>query len=97
MAFAPLSEVDKKNVHGCFYHFNGNHFEFSNCSDMPKGWEQFDKKIYVGDGNQTRYAQLLKTVAYVVVDEDENGSPVVEKWYIKGHRQYELSSSNSIE
>jgi hypothetical protein len=31
---------------------------------------------------------VKKTVAYVCVDEDEFGLPVVEKWHIKRHRQY---------
>jgi hypothetical protein len=30
----------------------------------------------------------LKTGAYVVVDEDEYGLPVVEKWNIKQHQQF---------
>lgn len=45
--------------------------------------------IYVGDGSvETRLAKVLKTVAYVVVDEDADGQPVVEKWAIKQHRAY---------
>ena len=31
-----------------------------------------------------RYAKVLKTVAYIVTDENEYGDPVVEKWEIKG-------------
>ena len=30
----------------------------------------------------------MKTRAYIVTDEDEYGKPVVEKWYIKNHRDY---------
>ena len=39
-----------------------------------------------------RYARVLKTRLYVVVDEDENG-PVEEKWYMKPntHRYYAKS------
>lgn len=45
--------------------------------------------IYVGGttGPGTRLAKVLKTVVFVVVDEDENG-PVVQKWPIKQHRIY---------
>ena len=37
-----------------------------------------DFEIDVLDG--VRYAKILKTVAYVAVDEDEVGKPVLEKW-----------------
>ena len=43
--------------------------------------EQFPHEVFVGC-DQSRYARVLKTVAYVVVDEDENG-PVIEKWNIR--------------
>jgi hypothetical protein len=29
-----------------------------------------------------------KTVAYVVIDEAADGSPVVEKWKLRGHRVF---------
>lgn len=35
-----------------------------------------------------RYALVKKTVAYIVVDEDDSGRAVIEKWSIKGHRFY---------
>ncbi len=49
--------------------------------------------IFVGpEGDQTRWALVKKTVAYVVVDEDvdANGRAwfKIEKWNIKGHREY---------
>jgi len=31
---------------------------------------------------------VLKTVAYVVVDEDFDGNPIVEKWHIKDYEKY---------
>jgi hypothetical protein len=34
------------------------------------------------------YALVKKTVAYIVVDEDDTGRAVIEKWRIKGHRVY---------
>lgn len=37
--------------------------------------------IDVLDG--TRFARVLKTVAYIIVDEENDGTPVVEKWSIK--------------
>jgi len=38
-----------------------------------------------------RYAKVLKTVAWIAVDEDDNGEPVYEKWDIKQHRFYDTS------
>jgi hypothetical protein len=33
---------------------------------------------------------VKKTVAVIVVDEDEFGLPVTEKWQLKKHREYAL-------
>ena len=48
--------------------------------------------VYVNDaeghGSGYRYAKVLKTVAYIVVDEDEYGKPVVEKWKLKENIKY---------
>jgi hypothetical protein len=35
-----------------------------------------------------RYALVKKTVVYIVVDEADDGQPVVQKWSIKAHRIY---------
>ena len=77
---------------GCFDEKEyGNPFEYSN-NDDPYSWcEDFPHKIWVGDvvnGNGYRYGIVKKTVAYVSVDEDEYGQPVIEKWHIKRHRKY---------
>jgi hypothetical protein len=40
------------------------------------------------NGQGYRYGIVKKTVAYVSVDEDEFGLPVIEKWNIKRHRTY---------
>lgn len=45
--------------------------------------------VYVGDG--FRYAKVLKTVAWVAVDEQPDGSPVFEKWHLHRHRYYDTS------
>lgn len=51
---------------------------------------EFPHIIYVGpNGEETRLAKVLKTVAYVVTDEDANGNPVIEKWQIKHHKIYD--------
>lgn len=58
----------------------GKYFEFSNT---PSDWGRTigaTHQVYVLDG--LRDAKILKTVAYVAVDEDDNG-PVWEKWQIR--------------
>jgi len=51
-------------------------------------WPDFPHLVYVGPHNQTRYARVLKTVAYIVVDEGEAGEPITEKWDIRSAHQY---------
>lgn len=40
-------------------------------------------EIDVGDG--LRFGEVKKTVAYISVDENADGSPVVEKWALRAH------------
>lgn len=68
----------------------GHVFEFSVNTDSMVLCEDFIHKIWVGDGY--RYGTVKKTVAYVCVDEDQFGLPVVEKWEIKNHKLYEVSA-----
>ena len=69
-----------------------NLFEFStNHEEMTDEWD-FPHLIWVshnavGQWN-ARYGKVLKTVAYIAIDEDEYGNPVVEKWDIKKYRKY---------
>ena len=69
-----------------------NLFEFStNHEEMTDEWD-FPHLIWVshnavGQWNY-RYGKVLKTVAYIAIDEDEYGNPVVEKWDIKKYRKY---------
>ena len=37
---------------------------------------------------KNRAAKILKTVAYIVVDEDDTGKYIVEKWKIKQHKTF---------
>jgi len=70
----------------------GNPFEYSHNDDQTPWTDmKFNHKVWVGDmcnGYGFRYANVKKTVAYIAVDEDENG-PVLEKWYIKNNRLYQ--------
>ena len=70
----------------------GNYFEFSINEDHMAADENggFTHKVWVGDtiGSPYRYAVVMKTVAYIAVDEDDEGLPVVEKWYLKSCKEY---------
>lgn len=86
MAFA----ASNMRVTGCFIHKETSRpFEFVNALDVFQvitagKIHSFPQLVYVGpNGDQTRFARVLKTVAYVVVDETDDGKLVVEKWPIK--------------
>ena len=68
----------------------GNYFEYS-INDEPVMVE-WPHKVWVGGGQINdsgyRYAMVKKTVAYIVVDENDYGEAVVEKWNIKSNREY---------
>ena len=50
--------------------------------------ENLPHLVFVGpEGDEVRMARVLKTVAYVAIDEDSRGL-VIQKWQIKGHRLY---------
>lgn len=79
------TDIDYRTICGLFKEKDcGNYFEYrkseGNFAGMPH-------EIFVGDGstngNQIRYGRVLKTVVYIVVDEDEYGAPVIEKWKVK--------------
>ena len=75
----------------------GNYFEFS-VNDEPMTahlGEDMPHKVWVGGGGVCgmtgwRFANVRKTVATIVVDEDEFGLPVMEKWYIRNHKEYRV-------
>ena len=71
----------------------GRVFEYSvNDTGSEAPWD-FPHRVWVGgvvNDQGWRYATVKKTVAYVVVDEDEHGDPVIEKWQIRGHKEYAL-------
>tara|TARA_B110000503_G_scaffold14278_1_gene19486 strand:- start:2376 stop:2669 length:294 start_codon:yes stop_codon:yes gene_type:complete len=96
MAFAPDSvgfTYGDSSILGCFYEKDSDHlFEYSaNKEEMTDEWE-FPHLIWVSHNavgmNNYRYGIVKKTVAYVAVDEDEFGLPVLEKWNLKMSRVY---------
>jgi len=70
----------------------GNYFEYSINEDHMAADENggFTHKVWVGDtiGSPYRYAVVMKTRAYIAVDEDDEGLPVVEKWLLKSNKEY---------
>ena len=69
----------------------GNYFEYSLNDDDFDFCKDFAHKVWVGglvNDQGYRYANVKKTVAYICVDEDEYGQPVIEKWNIKQNVEY---------
>ena len=66
---------------------NDTYFDFSVPLHEPVFGPEFDVIVWVNGGSY-RWAKVLKTVAYIVVDENPDGSPVVEKWKIKQYKKY---------
>ena len=76
---------------GCFCEREaGNSFEYSLNTDSAVFCEDFPHIIWVGDsiGSPYRYGIVKKTVAYVAVDEDEFGLPVLERWDLSKNTTY---------
>ena len=74
----------------------GNNFEYSlneEQDDYSKSIaENYPHKVWVGSGqiggdSGWRYANVKKTVAWVIVDEDAFG-PVLERWFLKKKTEY---------
>lgn len=102
MAFAPGStyfNTGDGSIQGCFIEKDrGNIFEYSMNPDFDMFNDpttgraiEYPHLVWVRDSSNGidcgyRKALVRKTVAYVVVDEDENG-PVIEKWYFKSRRR----------
>lgn len=87
MSFAPLYNEFKDNiVKGQFREkVFGKVFQFGDTELSP--FEGFTQLICVADYSY-RYCNIKKTVAYIVVDEDDYGNPIVQKWNIKSHTLY---------
>lgn len=89
MSYAPLNT----KVLGSFREkeFN-NLFEYSEAetpleTHIGSEFMIFPHRIYVGPIAESRFAKVLKTVAYVVVDEGQE-SYVIEKWNLRQHKVF---------
>ena len=68
----------------------GNYFTYRKTDNLWAIEQGFMHEIDVGNGG-VRFARVLKTVAYVCVDEDAEGKAVFEIWRIKKHNRYNQS------
>jgi hypothetical protein len=85
MAHLDFRHADYASLVGNFRHAEtGVYFDYHHKPNWPIDGYPFG--IVMCDGS-TRTAKILKTVAYVAIDEDENGLPVFEKWPLKDHKQ----------
>lgn len=85
MAFSPIGT---QNIRGLFVEKDhGRYFEYQ---DNPNPESPYPHQIFVGSGGfdtEIRLALIKKTVAYIVVDETDQGF-ITEKWSIKNHSKY---------
>jgi hypothetical protein len=77
------------NQLGCFYH-NETNVQFAYYANTDHSWSDLPHIIPMRDGS-VRFARILKTVAHVVVDENEHGGPVIERWPLKRHYEFHAS------
>ena len=90
---------------------NGHLFEYSENRD-EEGWgaehkTELPHKIWVTTplfskqghclDSGFRYGRVLKTVAYLAYDEDENGNHIYEKWNLKQRTHFEYNRSRVAE
>ncbi len=102
MSFAPSStyfDTGDGSIIGMFVERDtGNFFEFSENRDESNEFADYPHKIWVttpreGLDSGFRYGIVLKTRLYIVVDEDADGNPVTEKWFLKERNLYERLES----
>lgn len=94
MSYAPHTNTEVANgqnlpmLLGTFGVKGGASFEYAiRPADGSDFAEDGMHIVYVQDGY--RYARVLKTVAHVAIDENEDGSPVWEKWELSYNREYD--------
>ena len=95
MSHAPTSTYFQPHgdgtIQGCFTHKDhGTFFEFSTATPGESDWAgaEYTSKVWVRGGDSWLLAKVLKTVAYVVVDENAAGKPIIERWATKKFLRY---------
>lgn len=89
-----MLNLTKNPIAGTFTHAEtGKHFTYVPTTDEWALSMGLLDTIDVLDG--VRFAKVLKTVAYVAVDEAEDGSVVFEKWPLRSHTTWaEVAAAN---
>lgn len=89
MAFAPYHECVAKRVKGCFNNAEfGTFFEYGTpAAGEFVPFPGYETKVWMRH-EMFRWAKVVATRAYVVVEEAANGAPVVEKWVTRNHKHY---------
>jgi hypothetical protein len=65
----------------------GNYFTYRKTDNPWAIQNNLMHEVDVGDGG-VRFANVLKTVAHVCIDEDSEGKAVLDTWKIKKHILY---------
>ena len=100
MSHAPISTYFPPSgdgtIQGCFTHKEfGIFFEFSTATPTEFAWAgpEYNMKVWLLGGTDWRLAKVLKTVAYVLVNQDAQDKLVVERWPIKRFELYPRPSA----
>ena len=69
-----------------------NFFEYAAHNNFIEDtvYPDFQCRVFVDNEGSWRYAKILKKTAYIIVDINDCGEPVIEKWQIKNHRRYNI-------
>ncbi len=96
MAFIPMKLEGTVEQTGSFIERTSDNLFFISPNDLDDTHSRrmeslgYEQRVWVTENpindSGWRYARVLKTVAYIVTDENEYGDPVVEKWNIRGLR-----------
>jgi hypothetical protein len=94
MAFMPMKLEGTVEQTGSFIERTYDNLFFISLNDLDDTHSRrmaslgYGQRVWVSSNpindSGWRYARVLKTVAYIVTDENEYGDPVVEKWNIRG-------------
>jgi len=80
----------------------GNYFEYSEntCPDFTGERNHYPHIVWVGGEGVCgmrgyRYANVKKTVCYIITDEDDSG-PILERWFLKKNTAYQKEFNKEL-
>jgi hypothetical protein len=86
----PMNEANAPDhthkIIGAFTH-NGKRFDYGKADDAWARRFGLSHCVYF-TGGVTRFANVKQSVAYIAVDENEIGAPVLERWAITKHTKF---------